>query len=113
MSIRDQYFPGSTVSRYLQTGEHSWGEAVYQSGKPVLDAELILSQDITRESRKLLLERETHSGWLRGPIPFEATDDFTTGTDPNTFNVRKRVALVAGLPVIVEYTGTVTAGTNV
>ena len=113
MSIRDQYFPGSTVSRYLQTGEHSWGEAVYQSGKPVLDAELILSQDITREIRKLLLERETPSGWLRGPIPFEATDDFTTGTDPNTFNVRKRVALVAGLPVIVEYTGTVTAGTNV
>ena len=54
MAIRDKYFTGSTVSRYLSPGEHSWDEAVYQSGKPVLDAELNLSQEINRELRRLV-----------------------------------------------------------
>ena len=69
MAIHDKYFPGSTVSRYLSPNERSWDEAVYQSGKPVLDAELNLSQEVNREFRRLIQQRETPSGFLRGPIP--------------------------------------------
>ena len=76
MAIRDKYFPGSTVSRYLPPGEHSWSEAVYQSGKPVLDSELILSQEVGKEIRRLIQQHETPSGWLRGPTPFDAGQDF-------------------------------------
>jgi hypothetical protein len=118
MPIREKYFPGTAVSRYLAPGEHSWDEGVYQSSKPVLDSELNLSQEINRVIRNLTQEREITSGWLRGPSPQEYHDsglssDFATGTaSANQFVLRKRTALVAGLPVVVEYTGTPVAGFN-
>ena len=65
MAIRDKYFTGTSVSRYLPPGEHSWDEAVYQSGKPVLDAELNLSQEVGRQLRSLVQQRTVPSGWLR------------------------------------------------
>jgi len=118
MAIRDKYFTGSTVSRYLSPGEHSWDEAVYQSGKPVLDAELNLSQEINRELRRLVQDRETPSGFLRGPVPFaeEGDFDFPAPVDAdfvtNAFYMSKRTALVANMPITVEYTGTTTKGLN-
>ena len=118
MAIRDKYFTGSTVSRYLPPGEHSWDEAVYQSGKPVLDAELNLSQDINRELNRLVQDRETPSGFLRGPTPFSEAGDFRfpipADSDfvTNAFWMGKRTALVANLPITVEYTGTTTKGAN-
>ena len=117
MAIHDKYFPGSTVSRYLPPGEHSWDEAIYQSGKPVLDAELNLSQEVNRELRKLIQNRETPSGWLRGPVPLPF-DDFSfagagsAGFIADSFRMVKRTALVANMPVTVEYTNTVLDGYN-
>ena len=46
MTIKDKYFPGTTVSRYLSPSEASWDSNVYQSGKPVLDSELNLEQEV-------------------------------------------------------------------
>jgi len=119
MAIHDKYFTGSTVSRFLPPGEHSWDEAVYQSGKPVLDAELNLSQDLGKELRKLVQDRETPSGWLRGPSPvadFDYSFGFPSSTDPDfvadTFWMRKRTALVANMPLTVEYTNTTQKGVN-
>ena len=118
MAIRDKYFTGSTVSRYLPPGEHSWDEAVYQSGKPVLDAELNLSQEINRELRRLVQDRETPSGFLRGPTPFSEDGDFDFPSPgdadfvTDSFYMRKRTALVANMPIVVEYTNTVTKGLN-
>jgi len=112
MAIRDKYFPGSTVSRYLPPGEHSWDEAVYQSGKPVLDAELNLSQEVNKVLRDLVQNHEIPSGWLRGPAPSNPMADFSFSTVADTFRMRKRTALVAGFPVTVEYTNTSTAGQN-
>ena len=40
MAIHKKYYTGSTVSRDLPTGERSFSQVVYQSGKPILDAEL-------------------------------------------------------------------------
>ena len=112
MAIRNKYFPGSTVSRYLPPGERSWDEAVYQSGKPVLDAELNLSQEVGREFKRLLQNNEIPSGFLRGPLPLDALADYrfplTSDPDfaPDSFYMRKRTAIVANMPVVVEYTGT-------
>ena len=112
MAIRNKFFPGSTVSRYLSPGERSWDEAVYQSGKPVLDSELNLSQEVGREIKRLLQNNEIPSGFLRGPLPLDALADFRfplTGDadfNTNSLYMRKRTAMVANMPVVVEYTDT-------
>jgi hypothetical protein len=118
MAIRNKYFPGSTVSRHLPVGERSWDEGVFQSGKPVLDAELQLEQEIGQHVRNLLVQAATPSGWLRGPQRFDPFDAFVfpAPADPtftaNAFWMRKRTALVAGRPVVVEFTETATSGMN-
>ena len=117
MAIHDKYFPGSTVSRYLSPNERSWDEAVYQSGKPVLDAELNLSQEVNREFRRLIQQRETPSGFLRGPIPLSDAYQFPAPGDPDfvadAFYMSKRTALVANIPLTIEYTNTTAQGRNV
>ena len=111
MATHDKYFPGTAVSRYLTPWERSWGEAVYQSGKPVLDSELILSQEVSQEIRRLIEDRTTPSGFLRGPlIP---SGDFSDGAAPLQLNMARRTALVANMPVVVEFTNTTTAGQNI
>lgn len=118
MAIHDKYFTGSTVSRFLPPGEHSWDEAVYQSGKPVLDAELNLSQDLGKELRKLVQDREVPSGWLRGPSPVDPLEDFGFPAPhaamfvADAFYMKKRTALVANMPLTVEYTNTTEKGFN-
>ena len=114
MAIYNRYFPGSSVSRYLSPDERSWDEAVYQSGKPVLDAELNLSQEVNRTLRQIVQQRVNPSGWLRGPVPNRAFDDFGFPgvSDPDAFTMAARSAVVAGMPITVEYTDTITAGSN-
>ena len=114
MAIHNKYFPGSTVSRYLSPDERSWDEAVYQSGKPVLDAELNLSQEVNRTLRQIVQQRVNPSGWLRGPLPNSAFADFgfPGASDPDAFTMAARSAVVAGMPITVEYTDTITAGSN-
>ena len=118
MAIRNKYFPGTSVSRYLPPGEHSWDAEVYQSGKPVLDAELNLSQEVRSHLEGLIQQREAPSGWLRGPIPSQNTADFSflapgdANFSDNSFWMQKRTALVAGMPVEVEYTNTDLPGLN-
>lgn len=113
MAIRNRYFPGTAVSRHLDTFERSWNEAVYQSGKPVLDSELILSQEVSFEINRIIQNGTSPSGWVRGPSPLDPILDFQDGTSPNTLRLRRRTALVANMPVVVEYTGTPTPGENV
>jgi len=119
MPIHEKYFPGSTVSRYLPPGDRAWAQVIYQSGRPVLDAELQLNQDATNEIRSLLAQRSTPSGWLRGQVRTDSFQDFSF-PEPgdldfvlDAFQMRKRTAIVAGMPVVVEYTNTTTAGVNV
>ena len=119
MAIHDKYFTGSSVSRYLPPGEHSWDEAVYQSGKPVLDAELNLSQEVNKYIRSLIQNRECPSGWLKGPTPSPAALDYDFPTplesdfDANSFRLKKRTALVANKPIVVEFSNTTDKGWNV
>lgn len=113
-----RYFPGSTVSRWLPSQERSWDSAVYQSGKPVLDSELNLSQEVGREIGRLIQNNEIPSGFLRGPLPLDALADYrfplTSDPDfsPDSLYMRKRTAIVANMPVVVEYSGTDTKSDN-
>ena len=120
MATHDKYYTGSTVSRHLSPGERSWLEVVYQSGKPFTDSEVILNQEIRQEVGRLISARTSPSGWLQGPMSqldplnnydFPAPGDADFLAD--AFRLAKRTALVAGMPVIVEYTSTTTAGWNV
>ena len=92
---------GPLVSGYLPTDMHAWETAVFQSGKPVLDQELNLAQDIGDS----LSPSSTPSGWLSGdflrasdPTPSIFTQVFTS----NALRIPNLLALVNGwtIPVI-------------
>lgn len=119
MPIHDKYFTGSSVSRYLPPGERAWAQVIYQSGRPIFDAELQLDQDATNEIRSLLAQQTTPSGWLRGQTRYDSFNDFAfpvpTDLDfvADSFQMRRLTAIVAGLPVVVEYSNTTTPNLNV
>lgn len=113
MPVRNKFFPGTSVSRYLPPGDASWDEVVFESGKIITDSELILAPEVSREIRGLILDRTIPSGWVRGTTPTNPLDDFSAGTTADTFRMIRRTANVAGLPVVVEYTNTTTANLNV
>lgn len=118
MPIRNRYFPGSTVSRYLPPGEHAWLGVVYQSGRPILDAEQQLSQDVIDNIQGVLTQLTVPSGWASSPRRRNSFDDFSflAPTDPgfttNAFFMSPTTAIVAGYPVNVVYTDTTTDGLN-
>lgn len=111
----DPAFP-TTVSRDVPPGEYSWDSVVYQSGRPVLDAELNLSAGAAEYAKLLLDSKTMPSGFVRGQ---SSRDSFASyGFFPaivgneNKFLLSKLMAFVAGMPIVVEYTGTATPGTN-
>lgn len=113
MAIHKKYYTGSTVSRDLPTGEHSFSQVVYQSGKPILDAELNHDQDIKQEIQKLLGDVHLPSGFFRHQTRRDnEAQDFEYVADTNTFLINKLQAVVAGFPITVEYTNTDTDGKN-
>ena len=113
MAIHKKYYTGSTVSRDLPTGERSFSQVVYQSGKPVLDAELNHDQDIKQEIQKLLGDSHIPSGFFRNQTRRDNEAlDYEFVSDTNTFFLSKLQALVAGFPITVEYTNTDTDGKN-
>jgi hypothetical protein len=65
---------GPAVSGYLDPTGRNWETAVFQAGKPVLDKELNLGQDIDGGQAETGLKRQIPSGWL--------SDDFLTSSDP-------------------------------
>ena len=109
------------VSRNLKTGDRAFSQVVYQSGKPILDSELNLSENITSYVRKLIGRNQTQSGFLRGLTFKDGYSDFSyslpanvLGTYTNNrFHMSKVTAMVGGEPVIIEYTNTETQGDNV
>jgi hypothetical protein len=65
---------GLAVSGYLLPDGRSWETVVTQAGKPLLDRELNLSQDLDGGAAQEALRRAMPSGWL--------SDDFLTTSDP-------------------------------
>lgn len=109
-----RYFTGTSVSRDLDPGERSWDAVVFQSGRPVLDAELNLPQSADDYNRSVLASKGLPSGFVR---PQATTiDEFGFfPADPsvaNVFAMLAQTAIVAGMPVTVDLTGDTTGGFN-
>ena len=128
----------NTVSRSARTGDRSFIGVVTESGKPVLDTELNLRQDVLWMDDFLLRRWQTPSGWLRGRTHFDAYCDWTLETAPGALAddsaltdpagsgtlifadstpigsviLPRLEAVVAGHPIVIEYTNTRTAGYN-
>lgn len=123
MPLFNRYYtpPGSavpsSVSRDIDPGEYSWDTVVYQSGRPVLDSELNLTQDASEYNRVLLAGKALPSGFLRGQGTTPALNDYSFGVPPgvpvNSFVLPRLLAYVAGMPVVIEYTNTPTTNSNV
>ena len=130
MSIKDhdKFYGGlnssgnpNQVSRNLKTGERAFSQVVYQSGKPILDSELNLSENISSYVRKLIGRNQTQSGFLRGLTFKDGYSDFSYPTPANVlgtytnnrFVMNKVTAMVGGEPIVVEYTNSENSGENV
>ena len=68
---------GPAVSGYLDPNGRDWETVVFQAGKPVLDKELNLQQDIDGGQAESDLIRAMPSGWIANgflnnstPVPF-------------------------------------------
>lgn len=106
----------SSVSRDLTPAEYSWDTVVYQSGRPILDAELNLPQDAQDYNRVLLAGQTLPSGFIRGQGTLSSFSDYVFGSPPgvpaNSFGISRLLASVAGMPVVIDYTASITANTN-
>jgi len=61
MSVKNY---GPLVSGYLDPDGRNWETTVFQAGKPVLDKELNLQEDIATDTNRLIRVRTNPSGWL-------------------------------------------------
>lgn len=111
----DPAYP-TTVSRDVPPGEYAWDTIVYQSGRPVLDAELNLTQGAAEYAKLLLASKTLPSGFLRGQSNLDSFQEFTFLSaipgNENVFGLAKQMAFVAGIPVVVEYTETTNPNEN-
>ena len=111
----DPAYPTS-VSRDVPPGEYSWDSVIYQSGRPVLDAELNLSAGAAEYAKLLQDSKTLPSGFIRAQSSRDSFSAFSfpaaVAGNENKFFLSKLMAFVAGMPVVVEYTGTATPGTN-
>ncbi len=67
---------GSGVSRVLDPTNSSFTNVIWQEGKPPLDAELNLLQDLAQDFCRKVVLRGTPSGWLGNET--NTTEDFVT-----------------------------------
>lgn len=112
-----RYYAGSTVSRDLDPGNYAWDSVVYQSGRPVLDAEVNLPQDNGAYNRTLATARTTPSGFFLPPgVVGNTSTEFTFPTaatgHENRFYLGTQFAVVAGMPVVVDFTNSSVQGVN-
>lgn len=122
MTIRSKYYSQqdtpNTVSADRSADERGFVGVVTQSTKPIIDYELQLIGDIQKNLADIVKRRQVPSGWLRGANRVSEYGDYSfdapgdPGFTANAFHMAKKTAMVAGIPVTVEYTATTTAGDN-
>lgn len=118
------------VSGAWRPGDRGADGVVFQAGRPVLDRDLNVSQDMAELRSALLRRWQAPSGWLRAARRSDPGADFGLGRAPaglvdatnkavlpdghllNAVVLPRLEAMVAGYPVVVEFTNTPTAGKN-
>jgi hypothetical protein len=100
---------GPSVSGYFDPDGRSFETVVFEAGKPVLDKELQLSQDIDSGYALGASRNATPSGWLT-TSHVDSSDSITTlfsgSFTDNTLTLANNLkALVNGWPVLVAHTG--------
>jgi len=109
----------NTTAQVRAPGDRSFSQVVVQSGKLVLDSELNLSQDLATFTRQLLAGQSTPSGFLINSTHAEQFSNFSFRVPsdpdflPNSFHMDRREAIVAGFPIVVEYTLSDTPNDNI
>lgn len=98
---------GPLVSGYLDPDGRAWETTVFQAGKPVLDKELNLQEDIATDTRRVTRVPTSPSGWLNTEW-LESTDPaqglFVASAAPNLLALSGLTALVNGWRVEVTHT---------
>jgi len=106
-----KYF-GPTTSGYLDPTNRAWETVVYEAGKPVLDVELNLEQDIDGGQAEAGLRIMMPSGWIADDFTGSSSPTVgifsgpTAGTLSGTFNVSASSSVTAS----VSQTGFLFAG---
>lgn len=66
--MSDNYGTPQQVSRVLPAKDRQFTNVVFQKGKPPLDAELNLQDDIKAEQQRVLIQSQTPSGWVSDAV---------------------------------------------
>lgn len=107
---------GPAVTGYLTPDGRSWETVVTQSGKPLLDREINLLQDLDEGAGQEVARRAMPSGWLSDD--FLATSDATSAihtliATPNIIEIPALRAHVNGWFLNIQNTGIVTTANRV
>lgn len=97
---------GPLVSGYLDPDGRNWETTVFQAGKPVLDKELNLQEDIATDTNRLVRVRTNPSGWLGFPLDANdaSSEIFTTSVAPNLLRFPSLQAQVNGWHLTINNT---------
>jgi len=122
MAIHNKYYAEqdtpNSVSMDRSPDERSYANLVFESGKPPIDYEFNVAQDLENYFQRLVASKSLPSGILKGQTKADSYNDFSFDlpSDPswvdNTFHLGKLIAQVAGHPLVIEYTGTDVPGDN-
>lgn len=105
---------GPAVSGYLDPTGRNWETAVFQAGKPVLDKELNLQQDVDGGQAEAAVRRTMPSGWISDD--FVATASFLDGVFVSAASLSLvaqsgLVAHVNGWLLKIQHSGTINTNT--
>lgn len=108
---------GPLVSGYLPTDQRAWETTVFQAGKPVLDKELNLAQDLDIGAAQSANRASMPSGWLMADclrLADPTSAIFTSEITANALRIPDLLAHVNGWVIPVTHTNSNTgAGQNV
>jgi hypothetical protein len=105
---------GPAVSGYLDPTGRNWETTVFQAGKPVLDKELNLTQDIDGGQAEADLRRSMPSGWITSdPLNVAASAPFFV-FNPAALTLQLQQGMLAhvnGWLLNIEHTGVINTNT--
>lgn len=111
-----RYYPNSSVSRTPTPGGYSWDSVIVQTGRGVLDADFNLIHDIPDYNRILTQSRSLPSGFVRTQSVIDSFEEFVfpsaISANANILGIIRQMALVAGMPVVIDLTASSAGNLN-